>query len=116
MNSYALLGACALVVGAFFYGQHVGKTSEALDNAEKQALIAAAAAQSREAAAEEIAKIKIVNRTVNQKVIHETTKEIYNDPACRIPASGVHTANQAITGQLTGAGELPQASGDQAGQ
>lgn len=115
MNPYAILVACALVVGAFFYGQHVGKTSDALDNAEKQALIDATAAKGREAAAEEIAKIKIVNRTVNQKVIHETTSNpIYVD--CRVPASGVHTANQAITGQLAGGGELPKASGDQAGK
>ena len=115
MNPYAICVACALVVGAFFYGQHIGKTSVALDNAEKQALIDAAAAQSREAAAEEIAKIKIVNRTVNQKVIHEITENhVYSD--CRVPASGVHTANQAITGQLASGGELPAPGGDQTGQ
>lgn len=112
MNPYAILGACALVVGAFFYGQHVGKTSEALDNAEKQALIDATAAKGREAAAEEIAKIKIVNRTVNQKVIHETTKEIYNDPTCRIPASGVQLANEAIEGRLSSNSELPRIGED----
>lgn len=115
MNPYVILVSCALVVGAFFYGQHIGKTSEALNNAEKQALIDATAAKGREAAAEEIAKIKIVNKTITQKVIHEITENpVYSD--CRVPASGVHTANQAIAGQLASGGELPPPGGDQAGQ
>lgn len=33
MNLYAIIGACSVVAGAFFYGQHVGTTSADLRHA-----------------------------------------------------------------------------------
>lgn len=35
MNIYAIIGACAVVAGAFFYGQHVGTTNADLRHAKE---------------------------------------------------------------------------------
>lgn len=105
------LAAFALAVAGFgvgsFAGWSYGVTTTEHRQQKLELAIEASAQASREAAAQEIAKIKPVNKTIQQKVIHEITeKSVYSD--CRVPASGVQSANQAITGQVSDSGELPK--------
>jgi len=114
MNPYALLAAGALavaaVVGAFFYGQEIGAQGEIA----KQAGIDNAVRETREAAqqgaADAIAKLKPRNVTIRQELEREIqTNTVYRE--CRVPASGVRLANEALTGrpEPAGGGELPRA-------
>lgn len=94
-------------IGGYIYG----KNSEEHKRLKTQEVAEAVARAARQSTAEEIAKIKITNKTVNQKVLHEITeKTVYSD--CRLPASGVQRANEAITGLLSGDGELPKTDND----
>lgn len=102
MNPYLLLGVVvawgASAGGAFLYGQHVGAEHEQAG----QAKIATAITDTREAAqagaADAIAKLKPVNKTIVQKTQREiTTERVYSD--CRVPDSGMRLANEAITGK-----------------
>ena len=115
VNPYLILavvvGWGASVGGAFFYGQGVGKDSEIAGQAEvKQAILdTRAAAQS--GAADAIAALKPVNKTIVQKTQREITENVvYRD--CKLPASGVRLANEAITGkpaEPAGGEQLPGA-------
>lgn len=98
MIAYQLLGAAALCaacgIGGYLHGVDVTEHSQL----KQQAIVDEAAKAARSATAEEIAKIKIVNRTVNQKVIREISENpVYKD--CRVPKSGVDSANHALTGE-----------------
>ena len=69
---------------------------------EKSAAQAEAAAQ--KARADEIAgrfedklsKLRIVNRTINNELRHETEKVVYGDPKCDLPATGVVLNDQSV--------------------
>lgn len=102
MNPYAILGLVlawgATTGGAFLYGQNVGRDHEQAG----QAKISKAIEDTREAAqagaADAIAKLKPVNKTIVQKTQREITENVvYRD--CRVPADGVRLANEAITGK-----------------
>jgi hypothetical protein len=102
MNPYLLLAAVlawgASAGGAFLYGQHVGAEHELATQTRLDQNTRDTREASQKGAAEAIAKLKPVNRTVVQKTekeIHENT--VYAD--CRVPASGVRFANEAITGR-----------------
>lgn len=115
MNPYAVLGLVvawgASVGGAFFYGQGVGADGviakqQAVDQAIQQTRAAA-----QQGAADAIAALKPVNKTIVQKTQREITENVvYRD--CRVPAGGLQLANEAITGrpaEPAGGGSLPGA-------
>lgn len=105
-----ILGAIlALIIscgGAFWGGyRHGYNVSEG-----KQAQIAVAIKQTQEAAAigtaAEIAKIKVVNKTIRQTL----EKEIYEKPVyfdCRHTPGGLQSVNAALTGQSLNNLKLP---------
>jgi hypothetical protein len=63
----------------------------------------------QQGAASAIAALKPVNTTIVQKVQHETqTNTVYRD--CKLPATGLQLANQALTGRSpepAGGDQLP---------
>lgn len=102
MNPYILLalviGWGASVAGAGWYGIGLGEdriiAKQASDDKTRQ--------ETREAAqlgaADAIAKLKPINTTIVQKTQREIRENtVYAE--CRVPASGVQLANQAITGR-----------------
>lgn len=113
MNPYLLLaigiGWVASIGGSFFYGQGVGVDGERA----KQAEIAQAIQETREAAqkgaAEAIAKLRPIHTTIRQETEREIkTNVIYRD--CKLPPDGVRLANEALVGKQpepAGGGKLP---------
>lgn len=102
MNPYVLLALVLAwgvsVGGAFFYGQGVGKESEIAG----QAQIKQAIADTREAGQQGAAAAIAANRPINRTIVQRAEKEIYENTVyrdCRVPASGVQLANEAITGR-----------------
>ncbi|MDM0024062.1 hypothetical protein [Variovorax saccharolyticus] len=116
MNPYLLIAAGVFWVasvgaaGWFSYGAGVdselaGQARE--DRARRETLEAA-----QQGAATAIAALKPVNTTIVQKTQKEVRENtVYRD--CRVPASGVQLANEAITGRPTepaGGGVVPGAN------
>lgn len=102
MNPYLLLavmlGWAASVGGAFFYGQGVGADAITAKQAAVDQAIQDTRAAAQQSAAEAIAKLAPVNKTIVQKVQREIqTERVYSD--CRVPPAGVQLANEAITGR-----------------
>lgn len=95
--------------GSFFYGQSVGKDSEIAGQAKISQAIRDTREAAQQGAADAIAANKPINQTIVQKVQREVqTNTVYAD--CKLPASGVQLANQALTGrppEPTGGQQLP---------
>jgi len=109
-NPYVMLGALGLVIGAFFYGSHVGKAETLAKQVSNELLIAKAAEASQQAAAKEISKIQVVNKTIQGKVETITRENtIYRD--CHNSSSALRLLNGALSGQPwtepTGSGVVP---------
>lgn len=107
----ALAWALSLGAGvyqAFQYGQQAeqGKQAAAKD------LLRETREQAQQGAAEAIAKLAPVNKTIVQRIQNETqTNVVYRE--CRHTPDGLRDLNQAITGvraDVAGSGKLPGAS------
>lgn len=113
MNPYLIIAACiawgASVGGAFVYGTGVGKDSEIAGQAKINKAITETREAAQQGAADEIAKIKVVNATVRGKtetIVRENV--VYRD--CRHAPDSVRTINAALAGALpepAGGGKLP---------
>ncbi len=107
---YMLVAAAAIYAAGFGTGWKVdswkndAEHAAEMDQAIKERL---AAEQERDAATAErnriatrfetrLANLKVVNRTINNEVKREITKEVYGNPECAIPVSGVRLFNDAI--------------------
>jgi hypothetical protein len=102
INPYILLalvvGWGASVAGAGWYGLEAGDDRATARQARDEQIRKQTFDAAQEGAAAAIAKNKPINTTIvqkTQKEIRENT--IYAD--CRVPASGLQLANQAITGR-----------------
>lgn len=114
MNPYVLLAIVlawgASVGGAFFYGRNTGIDHAVAEQATDAQLIEDAAAAAQTAAAEEIAKIKVVNQ-VNKQVLEREIVEKLVYRECRNSTDGVRAINAALENRPlpAGGGELPEA-------
>ncbi|MET3372031.1 hypothetical protein ABIC89_001072 [Variovorax boronicumulans] len=102
MNPYVLLalfvGWGASVGGAGWYGIGIGEDRIIAKQASDDQIRRETREDAQQGAAAAIAANKPINNTIVQKVQHEIrTERIYTD--CRVPATGMQLANQAITGQ-----------------
>lgn len=113
-NPYALLAsvvaAAAVTIGAFFFGLNVGADREVAKQAREGVLIEKVSTAAQEAAAREIAKIRVTNTT--QKQVLE--REIINVPdysLCRHSPDGMRAVNSALENRAEPAGDrgLPRA-------
>lgn len=108
MHPYVILAAVlawgASAGGAFLYGQHVGAEHELATQARIDKTIEATRDAAQKGAADAIAALKPVNKTIVQKTQHEITENVvYRD--CRVPPGGVRLANEAITGRTEPVGD-----------
>lgn len=110
-NPYVMLGALGLVIGAFFYGSHIGHVSEKAKYLETQALIQKAADEGALKAAGTIGKLKIQNTTIKgqtETIIREVP--VYRD--CHNTPDIMRLLNDALgasPGSLgPGSGKLPE--------
>ncbi|UST52972.1 hypothetical protein NF681_11515 [Comamonadaceae bacterium OTU4NAUVB1] len=102
LRPYAILAAvlawAASAGGAFLYGKHVGAEHEIATQARIDKSIETTRDAAQQGAANAIAALKPVNKTIVQKTQREITENVvYRD--CRVPIDGVRLANEAITGQ-----------------
>ena len=67
-----------------------------------------------------LANLRIINRTINNEVRHETEKVVYGDPRCDLPASGVVLNDKSVREANRAAGyvqtEVPPATSPATGQ
>lgn len=97
-NPWVIVGALLLVAGAFFYGSHVGATGEKAKYATTQLLIAKAGEAAQRGAAQEIAKIQVINKTVQGKVETITRENtVYRD--CHQSPDALRLLNGALSGK-----------------
>jgi hypothetical protein len=104
MNPYVLLalmiGWGASVGGAGWYGMGLGEDRIIAKQASDDKIRQQTFDDAQRGAAAAIAANKPINNTIVQKVQREVqTNTIYT--TCRVPASGLQLANEAITGQPT---------------
>lgn len=102
MNLYLILAAVlawgATAGGAFLYGQHVGAEHELATQARLDQNTRETREAAQQGAANAIAALKPVNKTIVQRTQREITENVvYRD--CRVPIDGLRLANEAITGQ-----------------
>lgn len=102
MNLYLILGLViawgASVGGAFLYGTGVGADQTIATQAKVDQAIRDTREAAQQGAADAIAQLKPVNKTIVQRTQREITENVvYRD--CRVPAAGLQLANEAITGQ-----------------
>jgi len=102
MNLYVLLaivlGWAVSVGGAGWYGIGIGEDRIIAKQASDDQIRRETREDAQQGAAAAIAANKPINNTIVQKVQHEIrTERIYTD--CRVPATGMQLANQAITGR-----------------
>ena len=107
LNPYVAIAGILILVGTFWGGWWAGaKINESNWLAREVALKAAEEgltkareadrAQIAKVLAEEVSKIQVVNRTINQKAIHEIQHvPVYTNADCAIPPSGVRLINEA---------------------
>lgn len=113
-NPYVLLAIVLAwggsVGGAFFYGRNTGIDHAVAEQATDAKLIEQAADAAQRAAAEEIAKIKVVNQ-VNRQVLEREIVEKLVYRECRNSTDGVLAINAALENRpiAAGGGELPKA-------
>lgn len=100
MNPYVLLAIVlawvSSVGGAFFYGRTTGIDHAVAAQTEDAQLIEEAASAAQRAAAEEIAKIKVVNQ-VNRQVLEReiVEKPVYRE--CEHTDEGFAAVNKSLT-------------------
>jgi hypothetical protein len=115
MNPYLILGAVlfwvASVGGAGWFGMGVGEDRIIAKQASDDQIRQQTREDAQQGAAAAIAANRPINNTIVQKVQHEIrTDRIYTE--CRVPATGMQLANQAITGrpaEPAGGEQLPAA-------
>jgi hypothetical protein len=111
-NPWIIAGAlCALLgvgTGGYLKGRSDGKSVVIAAQAKEESVRLETLQLAQLAAAEEIAKIQVVNRTVYAKATHEVIERpVYRD--CVHSPDGLRAVNAALGGSLTaGEGELPR--------
>lgn len=104
-----MLGALLALIGAYFYGRHDGGEIAEAQRLRDEQVARQVFDQAQSAAAQEIAKIKVRNTTVQQTLereIHE--KPVYRD--CRHSPDGLRGINAALAGsEPADGGKLPAA-------
>jgi hypothetical protein len=95
LNPWLLLGAVFLILAAFGGGYLKGSADASSQHLREELLIHKASQAAQEAAAEQIAQIKIKHTTI-QKAVHREVREktVYRD--CRHDDSGVRLINAAL--------------------
>lgn len=99
-NPWLIVGALGLAIGAFFYGTHTGATSEKAKYATTQLLIAKAGEAAQRGAAEEIAKITIINKTIQGRV-ETITREVPVYKDCHNTPDVMKGLNDLLTGNAS---------------
>lgn len=95
INPYMALGALLALVGAFFFGIKVGADREVATAARIEARVRQTEDAAMKAAAAEIAKIEVTNKTVKQVLEREIVeKPVYRD--CHNTPDGVRSINSAL--------------------
>jgi len=115
MNPWLIIAAGIFWVlsvgGAYVKGQGVGANRVIAGQASADQVRRDTLEAAQQGAAAAIAALKPVNTTIVQKATHEIqSNTVYRD--CRVPASGVQLANEAITGRTAepaGGGVVPGA-------
>lgn len=113
MNSVlAVIGGAvlcaALAVGAYLLGRQDGRRLAEGEEALAERLADDAARASREATADAIAKMSVKHTTIHSRLETEVRREkVYSDPGCRLTPGGLRDLNEALTGAVAGASELP---------
>lgn len=109
LNPWFLLAMLLALAGSFLYGMNVGRDRAEAKQAQREQLIEDVREAAQQSAAQEIAKIKIVNQTHRQVL----EREIRNVPSgsCVLSPDGVRALNEILTGRAQPAdrGELPGA-------
>lgn len=115
MNPYAVLAIAftwlVSTAGMGYMAYDYGVSHTIAQQKKTEDLVRQVQDATTKAAADAIAKIKPRNVTIQQEVRREVeTNTVYRD--CRVPASGVRLANEALTGRPQpgpAGGELPGA-------
>lgn len=98
----ALAGA---VGGAYVKGRSDGRAVEIAERTTLEEVARTAREASQQAAAEQIAKIEIVNKTVYARATREVVeKPVYRD--CVHSGDGLRAINEALTGRPEPAGDI----------
>lgn len=104
-----IVGALLALIGAYFYGRHDGSEIAAAQRLRDEQVARQVFDQAQAAAAGEIAKIKVVNKTIHAEVRREIHQEpVYRD--CRNTDVGLRGINAALAGRPEPAdgGKLPE--------
>ena len=109
MNPYLIIAALVAVLAAGAGGFKLGADHEIAAQAREQNHIAEAVDAANTASAQAIAKIKVVNTTIQNEVQREVQNNIvYRD--CKHTPDGLRLVNDALTGgKPAGDGKLPKA-------
>jgi phosphoribosylaminoimidazole-succinocarboxamide synthase len=109
MNPYIIIACLVASIGAGAGGFKLGADHEVAAQAREQSHIAEAVDAANNASAQAIAKIKVINQTIQNEVQREVQNNIvYRD--CKHSPDGMRLLNQALTGDKpTGDGKLPKA-------
>jgi hypothetical protein len=113
MNPYTIIGALLIwgvtFVAGYGYGHRAGVDRTISGQASADQVRRETIEAAQQGAAQAIATLKPVNTTIVQKTQKEVRENtVYRD--CRVPASGVQLANEAITGrpaEPAGGGVVP---------
>jgi hypothetical protein len=131
MTVYLLIGIALVSVVTGWFGRGHWDAGEiertrAEVVAEKNAALLEAASEKKRADEiagrfeDKLSKLRIVNRTINNEVRHETEKVVYGDPRCDLPASGVVLNDKSVREANRAAGyvqtEVPSAAAPATGQ
>jgi hypothetical protein len=96
---YQALISLALIVGAYLYGRHDGKSLAEGETAIAERIADKAAQASREAAAKAIAGITVRHTTIQNQLEREVRNvPVYTDPGCRVTPDGLRHLNAALSG------------------
>lgn len=108
MNPWVLLGAVAAAIGAFFYGQEVGKDSVIAEQERTRSVVREVFDNAQKGAAKAISDMEVKNVTITQPIRTEVrTRTVYAE--CKHTSDGLRALNAAITGrpEPTGESKLP---------
>ena len=98
MNPYIILLNILITVGVGVGGFKLGVDHEQSSQLKEEKHISQAIEAATQSAAQAIANIKVVNKTIHNKIEHEVrTETVYNNPDCRHTANGVLLINQALS-------------------
>jgi hypothetical protein len=102
MSPWSALAAVLLwiasVAAAYSYGDSVGTDSEKVKQSEIKQAIEDTRGIARQGAANEIAKIKVRNTTI-QSNLREVVRLSPAGVDCKLPADGLRLINEALTGE-----------------